>query len=169
MSRVPIFKRFLKYALYCSVVAVTAITFQSVRAQQATPSDDEVNAIAREMFCPICENIPLDVCPTDACRDWRELIRQMLAQGKSPDEIKLYFVEHYGARVLSEPPMAGLNWAVYIIPPLIILLGGFLLFRLFRIWMQTRLDTSTGVTARSESVKEDEYTYRFEEELRKRQ
>jgi len=51
-----------------------------VSAQQSTPSDDQVNAIARQLFCPICENIPLDVCPTQACHDWRELIRQMLAE-----------------------------------------------------------------------------------------
>ena len=163
------FKRLLKHALYCSVIAVAVITFQSVRAQQITPSDDEVNEIARDMFCPICENIPLDVCPTDACRDWRELIRQMLAQGKSPDEIKLYFVDHYGARVLSEPPLTGFNWAVYIFPPLIILLGGLLLFRSFRMWMQVPKDTSRDLSARPEPVKEDEYTHRFEEELRKRQ
>ena len=35
----------------------------AVSAQQPTPSDDEVNAIARQLYCPVCENTPLDVCP----------------------------------------------------------------------------------------------------------
>jgi len=65
---------------------------------------------------PDLREYPLDVCPTQACHDWRELIRQMLAAGKSEAEIKQYFVDHYGARVLSEPPAAGLNWLVYVVP-----------------------------------------------------
>src|SRR5512135_159798 len=81
-------------------------------AQQPTPSDDEVNAIASQLYCPVCENTPLDVCPTDACHNWRELIRQMLADGKSSVEIKQYFVDHYGARVLAEPPAQGFNWLI---------------------------------------------------------
>ena len=40
------------------------------------------------MYCPVCENIPLDVCPTDACIQWRQEIGVQLADGKTPDEIK---------------------------------------------------------------------------------
>ncbi len=101
-------------------------------AQQPTPSDDEVNAVAREMYCPVCENIPLDVCPTQACAQWRELIRQKLAEGWSKAQIEDYFVAQYGDRVLAEPPRRGLNWLVYIAPPLFILLGIYLLARIYR-------------------------------------
>ena len=74
---------------------------QSAIAQDTSAiSDDQVNAIAKQMFCPVCENTPLDVCPTQACAQWRELIRQKLAAGWSDQEIKDYFVEQYGARVL---------------------------------------------------------------------
>ena len=43
------------------------------------------------------------------------------------DAIQQYFVEQYGARVLAEPPRTGLNWLVYVLPPLIILAGVILL------------------------------------------
>jgi cytochrome c-type biogenesis protein CcmH len=92
-------------------------------AQQPTPSDDEVNAIARQLYCPVCENIPLDVCPTTACAQWRELIRQKLADGWSEGQIKEYFVQQYGARVLGTPPAKGINWLVYLIPPIAIIAG----------------------------------------------
>jgi len=98
-------------------------------AQAPTPSDDDVNAVARELYCPVCENIPLDVCPTTACAQWRELIRQMLAQGKSKEEIKQYFVAQYGDRVLAEPPRTGLNWLAYGLPPVIFLVGVYLVYR----------------------------------------
>jgi cytochrome c-type biogenesis protein CcmH len=139
-------------------------------AQQPTPSDDEVNAIAQDLFCPVCENTPLDVCPTEACRQWRELIRQMLAEGKSEEEIKQYFVENYGARVLSEPPRTGLNWLAYLVPPVAFLAGVFLLFRAFQTWR--RMAREAAAEAGSGSVPAappaDEYAARFEAELKKR-
>lgn len=153
-------------------------------AQQSTPSDDQVNAIASQLFCPVCVNTPLDVCPTEACHQWRELIRQMLAQGESEAAIKQYFVDHYGARVLSEPPANGLNWLIYIVPPAAFLVGVFLLYLAFRTWKQTR-PTSDGDNTpiqpgenstpesgispnhKAPSGVDEEYIARLEEELRK--
>ena len=123
--------------IFVIILAFLAISPRQVYAQQPTPSDDQVNAIARQLFCPVCENTPLDVCPTQACHDWRELIRQMLAQGKSEADIKQYFVDHYGARVLSEPPATGLNWLVYIVPPVAFLAGVLLVYLAFRSWKNT--------------------------------
>ena len=92
----------------------------AVTADDSEPiSDDEVNKIASQLYCPICENVPLDVCSTQACANWRELIRQFLADGKSEDEIKAYFSTQYGWNVLSVPPRVGLNWFIYVFPPLI--------------------------------------------------
>jgi cytochrome c-type biogenesis protein CcmH len=97
------------------------------RVQANTPSDDEVNRIASQLFCPICDNIPLDVCPIEACQQWRELIREQLAEGWTDGEIKAYFVAQYGDRVLGEPPRAGLNWLLYLAPPAVFLVGFILL------------------------------------------
>src|SRR5512136_1359796 len=94
-----------------------------VSAQQPTPSDDQVNAIARQLYCPVCENIPLDVCPTTACAQWRELIRQKLADGWNEQQIKDYFVQQYGARVIGSPPAKGINWLVYLVPPIAFIAG----------------------------------------------
>lgn len=139
-------------------------------ALQPTPADDEVNAIAQELFCPVCENVPLDVCPTEACRQWRELIRQMLAEGKSEEEIKQYFVENYGARVLSEPPRQGINWLVYIVPPAAFLGGAYLLFRAFRTWKRLAHEPAAeaGSGSGPAAPPDDEYAARFEAELKKR-
>ena len=103
-------------------------------AQKPTPSDDQVNRIAHQLYCPVCENTPLDVCPTEACRQWRDLIRQQLSQGWSEARIKQYFVDQYGARVLAEPPRTGLNWLVYVLPPLVIVSGAILLVRAMQSW-----------------------------------
>jgi len=95
----------------------------AVRAQSDIPTDDDVNRIAKQLYCPMCENVPLDECTTEACQQWRDLIRQQLSDGWTEDEILAYFVAQYGDKVLGEPPRRGLNWALYLIPPLVILTG----------------------------------------------
>src|SRR5919109_3767661 len=128
--------------LFAMLIALTfAFISTPTPAQGPTPTDDEVNRIAKQMYCPVCENTPLDVCPTEACRQWRDLIRTMLAEGKSEEEIKQYFVAQYGIRVLAEPPN---RLATYLIPTIAILLGAFLLFRGFQMWMKpTRTNVAT--------------------------
>jgi cytochrome c-type biogenesis protein CcmH len=167
----------LTFFLILSGFSFLPITAAS--AQEPTPSDDEVNAIARQLYCPVCENTPLDVCPTTACHQWRELIRQMLAEGKTESEIKQYFVDYYGARVLSEPPRTGINWLVYVVPPVAFLAGVYLLFRAFRSWKKLskepveRLSKSPSIGSEPvlpENMKpaDDDFVARFEEELKKR-
>lgn len=155
-----------------ALVVLTALLIsqpaQWVRAQAPTPTDDEVNRIARQLYCPVCENTPLDVCPTEACRQWRDLIRQQLSEGWTESQIQQYFVEQYGARVLAEPPRTGLNWIVYILPPLIILAGVVMLIRSFRSWKAPSQDSSEKATGEASAPPADEYVQRLEEELKKR-
>ena len=64
---------------------------------------NDVNAIAAKLYCPVCENIPLDTCPTAACRDWRNEIGTYLSQGMTEDEIIDDFVVRFGDRVVGTP------------------------------------------------------------------
>lgn len=169
-------KRLFCIAQYAWLAVFIATLFASpALAQSGTPTDDEVNKIAKQLYCPVCESTPLDVCPTEACRQWRELIREMLTEGKSEAEIKQYFVEHYGPQVLNEPPNRLLTYAV---PVLAFLLGAFMLFQGFQMWKKPAAVASGPVTkARREDRRngrneanpvQDPYIAMMEEELRKR-
>jgi cytochrome c-type biogenesis protein CcmH len=150
------------------IFVLSALAVATVSAQGSTPTDDEVNAIAKQLFCPVCENTPLDVCPTQACKEWREEIRNMLADGKSEAEIKQHFVDYYGARVLAEPPRTGFNWLVYVVPPIVIVAGIFVLFRALRAWSQTSQTVADTDEGDAFPPPDDEYIARMEEELKKR-
>ena len=154
----------ISFALFLALLAAGLALAQD--PNPALPSDDQVNAIAKQLYCPVCENIPLDVCGTQACAQWRELIREKLAQGWSAAQIKQYFVDQYGDRVLGTPPARGLGWLVYVVPPLAILTGVYILYRALRSWRQAAPPLATP----SETLppQNDEYVQRLEEELRKR-
>jgi len=159
-------------ALILAAILIS-IPGQPGQAQENPPrpideiSDNEVNAIAKQLYCPVCENIPLDVCPTQACAEWRELIRLRISEGWSADRIKEYFAQQYGERVLAAPPARGLNWLVYIIPPLIILAGAYVLYRAFKSWKTSTPQTTEGILSAEPALDQDEYASRLEEELKK--
>ena len=158
-----------------------SLFIQPVSAQGTTPTDDEVNKIAKQLYCPVCESTPLDVCPTEACRQWRDVIRTMLSEGRSEAEIKQHFVEQYGVRVLNEPRNRLVS---YLVPGIAILLGAFMLLRGFQSWKKAlvhghtcvkeeRAAKSPGekysdIQAREMKPAQDQYIARIEEELRKR-
>ena len=138
-------------------------------AQDKLPTDDEVNKVAHDLYCPVCQNTPLDVCPTDACKDWREQIRGMLAEGKTEAQIQQYFVDQFGDRVLAAPPLSTkFNLIIYIIPPLIILAGAIILFRSLKEWTTPKPAAADLDEEGSEpSSQKDDYVARFEEEAKK--
>lgn len=148
------------------IVLFVGLVSSPVMAQepQPTPSDDEVNAIAKRMYCPVCENIPLDVCATTACEQWREMIREKLMEGWTEEEIFDYFVTLYGDRVLSEPPRTGLNWLIYVLPPVFLLIGVYVIVRGFRTWKKP----VESLAADAPDIDQDAYISRLEEELEKR-
>ncbi|MFQ5409510.1 MAG: cytochrome c-type biogenesis protein CcmH, partial [Anaerolineales bacterium] len=107
----------------CVLAFVLIVIPLSYVAAQTEPTDDEVNAIAKQLYCPVCENVPLDVCGTQACAQWRATIREQLSEGRTADEIKQYFAAQYGDRVLAEPPARGLNVVFWVLPPLAVFGG----------------------------------------------
>lgn len=161
-----IHRNFLRFSIVALVVVTAAVvTTQGVAAQQPPPSDDQVNGVAHQLYCPVCENTPLDVCPTQACAQWRELIREKLSQGWSDQQIKDYFAAQYGPRVLAEPPRSGLNWLVYLLPPAVFLLGAYLVFRVMR---SARRRQTVNAAPAANQLSDDPYLRRLEEQLRQK-
>ena len=91
------------------------------------------------------------------------MIYDKLALGWNEDQIKVYFVDQYGDRVLAEPPARGLNWLVYIIPPLVFLVGLFVVYRALQAWKKT---PDTDQSRLPDNIESDEYIQRLEEDLK---
>jgi cytochrome c-type biogenesis protein CcmH len=86
-------------------------------------TDDMVNDVARLLYCPVCESTPLDTCGTAACKDWRDEIRTMLAEGMNSEEIVDNFVLRFGDRVVGTPQDPMLRAFSLVTPWVMILIG----------------------------------------------
>jgi cytochrome c-type biogenesis protein CcmH len=113
-----------------AVMAPLAVEVAPVRAQGGEfdlPDGvtwDDVNSIARRLYCDVCEGIPLDECESVACRRWREEIARLLGEGRTRDEIMDYFVERYGADVASLPRSTADRILAFAVPAGIVLIIG---------------------------------------------
>lgn len=134
----------------------------AVNAQE--PTQDEVNAVARKLFCPVCENTPLDVCPTQACQNWRDEIRVSLAAGASEEEILDDFARKYGDSVLAEPPPQ--QWAAWGLPVVIVVVAAAALVYWLRSWTRPAPAVVPAAVIDDDALdKTDPYLEKLEQEL----
>ncbi len=96
----------------------------------------QVRELAAKLRCPTCRALSVQDSPSGMAQEMRDLIREQLRAGKTPAEVEGYFVERYGEWILLEPKAEGFNWAVWLLP--VVLLVGGLAFVLMtaRRWVQ---------------------------------
>jgi cytochrome c-type biogenesis protein CcmH len=94
----------------------------------------QTTALASELRCPVCQGNSIQDSPSELAQQMRDLIRDQLRAGKSPDEVRAYFVDKYGEWILLAPKAQGFNLVVYVIPFAAILVGGFVVWRTVRRW-----------------------------------
>lgn len=91
----------------------------------------EVSAILR---CPVCQGLSIQDSPSELSLQMKDVVRQQLREGKSPDEVKAYFVSKYGEWILLEPKATGMNLIVYALPLVLLLLGAGLIWMMVKRW-----------------------------------
>ncbi len=123
-------KRWMLLIAVLLLAAIPALAQNQVESVTA----DQVNAIAKKMFCPVCENIPLDSCGTDACDDWRNEIRIYLEQGMTEQEIINDFVMRFGDRVVGTPQDPFLRALSIVTPWVLIGIGAMVVLRFITQW-----------------------------------
>jgi cytochrome c-type biogenesis protein CcmH len=148
-------------------VLVSAVAVALARAQGEYPTDDDVNRIAKNLYCPVCPNTALDVCETKACQDWRAQIRDQLAAGWTEEQVVDYFVAQYGERVLAEPRRKGFTSLVWVLPAVAALAGIVVGARVLANWRSAGAPTLTGGPAPPAPEIPPEVLGRIEHELKR--
>jgi cytochrome c-type biogenesis protein CcmH len=119
------------------LVGLTALVVVALAGRSAPVSpQQQAQEIASGLHCPVCKDLSAADSPAPLARQMREQIRQQLAAGRTPAEIRRGFVTAYGPTVLMSPPHEGLGRAVHLAPLVVLVtglaLGGALLRRAVR-------------------------------------
>ncbi len=105
-------------ALAACTTVVSPLSAEEQRAQ----------AIEQSLICPICPGETIDRSQVQLAKDMQAIVREQIDAGRSDAEIRQFFVDRYGERVLAAPPREGFHWLVWAAPPVGIALGLLALF-----------------------------------------
>jgi len=111
-------------ALFCfSAFAIdTAPAFEDP-ALQARYED-----VVRELRCLQCRSESIMDSNVQLAADLRRQVRELIAAGKTNQEIFTYMTDRYGDYVLYKPPVKPRTWLLWAAPVLLVLGGGLAAF-----------------------------------------
>jgi cytochrome c-type biogenesis protein CcmH len=103
---------------------VLLVLFQATLYAASTPDlDDRTREIATELRCVVCQNLSVADSPSEMAQQMRAIVREQIQAGKTPDQIKDFFVSKYGEWVLLKPKTTGVSALLWILPYVVLILG----------------------------------------------
>ncbi len=65
----------------------------------------QARALMKEIRCLVCQNQSIEDSNAELAQDLRKIVRERIATGDTPDNVRAYLVDRYGDWVLLEPPV----------------------------------------------------------------
>ena len=108
-------------AALIAMMAVVALAAVPAACRQV--SEDEVHAVAVLLRCVVCQNLSVADSPSETAQQMRAVIRERLAGGETPTQVRAYFVDKYGIWILLAPPATGFTLLVWVLPFVALAMG----------------------------------------------
>ena len=87
----------------------------------------EAKALMEELRCLVCQGQSIADSDAELAGDMRALVRQRIAAGEKPEQVRAWLVERYGNWVSYRPPVEPATWPLWAAPILLLLVGAWLL------------------------------------------
>lgn len=121
----------------CVLLGVTLLATQALAIDSGKAFEDPVlqaryEKLISEVRCLQCQNQSIKDSNVLLASDLRREIRRMLAEGKTDADVADFLVARYGEFALYRPRTSGKTLILWIAPFLMILFGGFAIFRVVR-------------------------------------
>lgn len=87
----------------------------------------QAKSLMETIRCLVCQSQSIADSNASMAGDMRSQIRQRILAGETPEDIRKWLVERYGAWVTYEPPLEPLTWPLWAAPVLLLTAGVWLL------------------------------------------
>ena len=153
------------FALF--LAAILTVTFACATDEELPTLEARAQDINKSVMCPVCPGESIDQSQHPRAKAMRGVVDEKLEEGFTNGEIRDFFVERYGPSVLLEPPREGLNWLVWVVPPLGILAAALALYFVLRLAVRSspRNDGPLADGAALSEAERDDYLKRIQAAL----
>jgi len=87
-------------------------------------------ALGQMILCPVCDGQAINGSDSAVAVAMRATLRAQIRAGNSDKQILGWFRERYGENIISHPPLTPATGILWLMPVLILTIGGVLIFRL---------------------------------------
>jgi cytochrome c-type biogenesis protein CcmH len=134
------FHRTWRYTQVMAVVlifgAFTALAACTTSASPLSKDEQRAQSLDQSLVCPICPGETIDRSQVQLATQMKVILREQIQEGRTDAEIRQFFVDRYGERVLASPPKEGFNLLMWIAPPVGVALALLVLLFVTRSMMQ---------------------------------
>ncbi|WP_298673003.1 cytochrome c-type biogenesis protein [uncultured Sphingomonas sp.] len=92
----------------------------------------EAKALMETVRCVVCQGQSVADSDADMAGDMRALIRQRIAAGEKPAEIRAWLIARYGDYITYDPPLSGVTLPLWLAPLVLLALGAWVARGSFR-------------------------------------
>ncbi len=110
----------------------TAFAIDAERAFDDPVLQQRYENLNRELRCLVCQNQTIADSNAGLAADLRREVHDLIAAGKTDDEIRDFMIERYGDFVLYRPRMTATNFLLWAAPVLLLAIGGLAVVRVVR-------------------------------------
>jgi len=87
----------------------------------------KARALMEELRCLVCQGQSIADSDAELAGDMRALVRQRIAAGERPEQVRSWLIDRYGEWISYRPPVEPITWPLWAAPILLIVGGAFLL------------------------------------------
>lgn len=128
--------RLQPHRLFVPCLALAGMTAISALAQPSLPAaryantqladpvkEAKAKALMDTLRCLVCQGQSIADSDADMASDMRSLVRERVARGERPEQIRAWLVARYGDYVTYDPPMSALTAPLWLAPLALIAIG----------------------------------------------
>ncbi|MDE2561571.1 MAG: cytochrome c-type biogenesis protein CcmH [Sphingomonadales bacterium] len=126
----------IAFALTFAAPGVAAFAQQRDLSEESLPdpqAEAEASALMDTIRCVVCQGQPISGSNADLAGDMRRLVRERIAAGESPAQVRAFLVSRYGDWVSFKPRLRPATLPLWIVPLLALAGGAWLALRRLRL------------------------------------
>ncbi len=114
------------------LIAATPPAYYADTQLKDPAREAQAKALMETLRCLVCQGQSIADSDADMASDMRALVREKMAEGESPDQVRSWLIERYGEYVSYDPPMSALTAPLWLAPLVLLAIGALVARASFR-------------------------------------